>query len=381
VVVAGAVAQRPFLCGHAWVFVNWLLGLRSLGFDVLFLDRLEPDMLNDPSIPVERSREWRWLRSVMTRAGLGGRFALLFDRGRQCIGLPREEIVARLPAAIGLLNFMGYLDDEIVGRVSPRVFVDLDPGFTQMWAAQGLSTFLDGHNAFVTVGLGVGDPVSTVPTCGRRWVTTLPPVCLRSWPQRALPDLPAPRFTTVGTWRGPFAPISHDGVVYGLRVHEHRTFAGLPRHVPGAICEIALDISPADEADAAALRAGGWRLVPPAKVAGDNGSYQGYIGGSTAELATAKGMYVRTRAGWFSDRSACYLATGRPVVIQDTGISPSLPVGQGVLTFADVAGAIESVADVVGNPSVHAKAARDIAVEHLDARKVVRRVLLQTGVG
>src|SRR6185437_4008353 len=111
-VVAGAVAQRPGLGGHAWVFLNWLLGLRSLGFDVLFLDRLEDDMLARPGNPIDRSEEWSWLGAVMTGAGLRGSFAVLSHDGRRCLGMSRREVVERCRRAVVLFNIMGFLNDE-----------------------------------------------------------------------------------------------------------------------------------------------------------------------------------------------------------------------------------------------------------------------------
>jgi len=267
----------------------------------------------------------------------------------------------------------------VLATVGRRVFIDIDPGFAQFWHALGLHDAFAGHDAFATVGLNVGRPATTVPACGLDWVPTLPPVCLDRWPASPIPDGAPARVTSVCTWRGPFAAITYGGQRYGLRVHELRRFAALPSLVPGARFELALDIDPADEPDAAALRSHGWTLVDPKLVAADPGSYRGYLQASSAELMVAKELYVASRGGWFSDRSACYLASGRPVVAQDTGWSDHLPAGEGLLGFSEPAETAAAVAEVCGNPSRHAKAAREIAAEHFDAARVLGSLLDRLG--
>ena len=383
VVVAGALAQRPGIGGHAWVFRNWLAGLSALGCDVTFVDRLEPAMLDDPADPVESSQQWAWLRDVMDDAGMAGRFALLAGGGRDCLGLERAEVVERCRRAAVVFNVMGYLDDEELLGAGPgrRVFVDIDPGFPQFWRALGLHDALAGHDAFVTVGGNVGQPGCGVPDCGLDWIPTLPPVDLAEWPEG--PPLSGPaaaRLTSVATWRGPFGPIEHDGTTYGLRVHEFRPYAGLPAAVPGAVLEVALDADVADWPDVSRLERGGWRIADPRAVAGDPASYRAYVAGSAGEFMIAKQMYVRTGGGWVSDRSACYLASGRPVVAQDTGLGALLPTGEGLVTFTDPDSAAAAVAEVTGNASRHAKAARDLAGDCFDATKVLRSLLERLGV-
>ena len=375
--MGGALAQRPGIGGHAWVFRHWLAGLAGLGCDVLFVDRLEPDMLDDPDSPPEASRQWAWLDDVMAGAGMAGRFAVLYDRGRRCLGLDRAAVVEHCRQAPVLFNVMGYLDDdELLGAVGRRVFVDLDPGFPQFWRALGLHDAFAGHDAFVTVGANLGRAGCAVPDCGLDWIATLPPVDLAAWPAaRPLTGRAAARLTSVATWRGPFGPVDHDGVTYGLRVHEFRAYADLPAAVPGARLELALDADAADRPDVDRLQRGGWRIVDPRSAAGDPESYRTYVSGSAGEFLVAKQMYVRTGSGWVSDRSACYLASGRPVVAQDTGLSGHLPTGEGLLTFTDPDSAAAAVAEVTGNASRHAKAARDLAVDCFDAPKVLRTLL------
>jgi hypothetical protein len=380
IVVSGALAQRPGVPGHAWVFLNWLLGLRSLGRDVVFVDRLEPEML-EPDESVVESRQMAWLESVMTAAGFGGDYAVLVGGGRACLGMTRDELRRRTNGAAALLNFMGYLDDEeIRDAVGHRVFVDIDPGFGQLWREQGLHDPFAGHDAVATVGLGAEVDGSIVGRTGLPTVPTLPPVALDHW-QAADPATAARvKVTSVATWRGPFGPVEHEGVRYGLRVHEFRRFADLPRRVPAIDCELALDIDAADAADAARLQCGGWRLVEPAHVVGDLAAYRAFIAASSAELMVAKEMYVRTGSGWFSDRSACYLAMGRPVVAQDTGFTAHLPTGAGLLSFVDPDSAAAGLDAVATDLTGHARAAREIARTHFDARRVLASLLDRVGV-
>ena len=176
VIVAGSLAQRPGHGGHAWVFLQYLLGFRRLGWDVLFLDRLEPEVCVDETgrpAPLEASWNLAYLPEVMQRYGLGDAFSVACDRGRRDIGLSRAEVVRQADRAAFVLNVMGYLSDpEILGRPSRRVFLDIDPGFGQMWRELGLADPFVGHDDYVTIGENIGQPCCTIPTCGLTWITT-----------------------------------------------------------------------------------------------------------------------------------------------------------------------------------------------------------------
>jgi hypothetical protein len=175
-------------------------------------------------------------------------------------------------------------------------------------------------------------------------------------------------------WRGSYEPIEFEGRTYGLRAHELRKLASLPRRT-GQRFELALDIDESDAADRRLLEDEGWELVDPRAVAGDPRAYRAYIQRSQAELLVAKHLYVGTRSGWFSDRSACYLASGKPVVALDTGFGGVIDVGEGLVAFASVEEAVAVVQDVVGAYDRHARAARELAVEHFNSDRVLGKLL------
>jgi hypothetical protein len=378
-IVCGSVAQRPGNGGHTWVFLQYVLGLRDLGWEVVFLDRLEPEMCFDgqgrPCL-AEDSVNLRYFEQIVQRFGLGDAYALLYDGAKGCRGMAPEELRSRIEASALLLNVNGFItDDEILGRARRRVFLDIDPGFGQMWRELGLHDGFRGHDAYVTVGENIGGPDCTIPTCGLEWITTPQPVVLELWPPRA--DGGA-RFTSVASWRGPFGPIDYGGRTYGLRVHEFRKFAKLPS-LSRQSFEIALDIDPAEVDDLALLRDNGWSLVDPDAVAGDPWAYRRYVQGSMAELMIAKNMYVESRSGWFSDRSICYLASGKPVLAQETGFTRFHPAGEGLLAFETLEEALAGAEEISGDYERHARAARALAEERFDSRKVLRRLLERLG--
>jgi hypothetical protein len=371
VVVAAALAQRPDRGGHAWVVLSYLLGFRRLGWRVTLVDRLPAEACVDGTgarVAPEHSVGYRYARAVLARFGLAGSYCLLVDGRREPIGRSRAELRGDLAHADFLLNVMGFLDDaELLGAARRRAFLDIDPGFPQMWADLGLADVLLGHDAYLTVGANIGSAGNSVPTLGRTWRATRPPIVMDHWPmQRGR----GRAITTVATWRGPFAPVEHGGTRYGLRAHQLRPLAAIPESVAWPV-EIALDIDPADAADQALLVAGGWRITDPVVVAATPDRYREYVQGSTAELTVAKGMYVQTAGGWFSDRSACYLASGRPVIAQDTGVGAHLPTGDGLLVFRTEAEARGAVADVLARYAHHAEAARALAADYFDSDTVL----------
>jgi hypothetical protein len=376
IAIAGALAQKPRVAGHTWVFLQYLLGLRRLGFDVLLIDRLEPGMAVDAAgepCPPEQSENLRYLLQVALEFDLVQSFVVLCDGGTRTIGWPRARVIEWLRDSVCLLNIMGYLDDEdLLGQAAKRVFLDIDPGIGQMWRELGLADVFAGHDAYVTIGGNIGRPDCGIPTCGLPWIASRQPVVLDQWPVTPGPaDGP---FTSIATWRGTYAPIEYRGRTYGQRVHEFRRFAAVPRHT-GRPFRLALDIDPREQGDLALLKGNDWSLVSPRRVAATPSSYRAFIQESKAEFMVAKTIVVDTRSGWFSDRSICYLASGRPVLVQDTGLDGLYPVGQGLVTYRTEEEAIAGVDEIWTDFPRHARAAREIACEYFDATKVLGRLL------
>jgi hypothetical protein len=276
-----------------------------------------------------------------------------------------------------LINISGLLTDEnLLSRVAIRAYLDLDPAFNQLWSAvQGINMRFCGHTHFVTVGQGIGDPDCPVPTCGLTWLKTLQPILLDRWP--ATKHVATKALTTIGNWRG-YGSIQYQGAFYGQKAHSLRQFLTLPSLTSEPL-RLALAIHPSETSDLTALAAHGWQLLEPARVAGSPEKYQQFIQGSKAEFGIAKSGYVLSRCGWFSDRSVCYLASGRPVIAQETGFSRYLPTGEGLFAFEnndEVLGAIEKLNT---NYSKHAHSARALAEDYFDSDKVLPRFLDQIG--
>jgi hypothetical protein len=351
--------------GHAMHVLQILEGLRRLGHDVLFLEFLT----EAPTLEA----------AAAFVATLGDRPGALLDAstGDSFAGLSRRAVALFAGRADAVISLAAHYRREpwpLLETVRPRILIEQDPGYTHLWAADGDPLDIFGeHDLYFTVGANVGTAGSPIPSCGIEWHALWPPVVLDWW-ARAAP-LERDRFTTVGAWRD-YGYLELDGQVFGPKVEEFAKFIELPR-VAGEELELTLAIDPEDP-DRELLRRHGWRLEEPSLV--DTPSrYQAYVAGSLAEFSCAKGGYVGTRSGWFSDRSACYLAAGRPVVLQSTGFEDVLPVGEGAFAVRGVDEAAAAMAEIRGDYGRHARAARELAREFFDAEQLMERMLEMTG--
>ena len=380
VVIGGSLAQKPHFGGLTSVYLQLLCGFKRLDWDVLFLDRLEPEMCIDASgapTAFESSINISYLREVMAQYGLSGAFAVAGEAYHRFVGLTRAQVVERVRQADFFLNVMGFFaDPEIAGAARRRVFYDIDPGFTQMWHELGLADLLRDQDDFVTVGENIASNNCAIPTCDRTWIRTRHPVVLDQWPIANQTD--NGHFTDLGAWRGPTGPIEYGGKIYGLRVHEFRKFVTLPR-LTGQQFEVAFDIHPAEVKDLALLAENNWRLVHPQTAAAGPVAYRNYIGNSRAQFMVAKGMYVQSCSGLISDRCACYLASGKPVLAQDTGFSAHYPTGAGLIAFSSLEEARAGVAEIAREYQKHSRAARAIAEEYFNSDKVLTELVAKLG--
>jgi hypothetical protein len=369
ILLSGMVAGDPHQGGATWAVLQYFAGLSALGHEVVLVEPL--DAAKGAANPLARGSDMVGYFESLSL--LTGRAALLAEGTGETAGLPLEQLVRFASDADLLINISGMLREEkLLEPIPVRAFLDLDPGFNQVWHATGEDMGIDRHTHWVSVGQSLGRGNCPIPTCGRRWIPTLPPVALDHWPAATgAPEREA--FTTIGHWRS-YGSIEHGGIRYGQRAHSLRELIQLPEVSPSRF-QLALGIHPAEERDLAALRANGWKLLDPRVVAGTPEAYAEFVRGSKAELSIAKSGYVASRSGWFSDRSACYLASGRPVVAQDTGFGDFLPTGDGLLAFATTAEAAEAVAEVESDWVGHSRAARMLAEEHLSAQRVLPQML------
>jgi hypothetical protein len=355
-----------------------VLGLQRLGCRVILVEQIDPATCvgaDGKPAPFERSGNRTYFDAVVNDFGLGGSAALVLGTGEATSGLEFEELLDLATEADLLVNISGHVQiDELARRARRRAYVDLDPGFTQFWHVAGNpGARLAGHDVYFTVGENIGTDVCSIPTGGIDWRPLPPPVVLDEWP--ADRGGAGGRFTTVGAWRGAFGPVVHEGTTYGLKVHEFRKVMDLPRRVPEATFEIALEIHPGDAGDRDALLESGWHLSDPRTETPGPHEFRRYVQGSGAEFSVAQGIYVDTNSGWFSDRTVRYLASAKPVLVQDTGFSRNYPVGEGLVPFRTLEEAVEGAARIGASYASHSAAARVIAEEHFDSDKVLARFL------
>jgi hypothetical protein len=375
IIVTGLIAQYP-LGGVTWDYFQYVLGLAQLGHDVYYVE----DTGQWPYNPVEgglgRDCDFNvaYLAGIMSRYGLADQWAYRFPWQSQWFGLSdmkRQEVIQ---SADLLINISGTLErPEEYRQVRRLAYIDSDPVFTQVKLARGQLDFrkwIDLHDVQFSFGECLS---SAVPETGYRWRPTRQPIVLSEWhpetPQREV-------FTTVMNWTS-YKPVVYGNQSYGQKDVEFMQFRDLPRLVAPTVLEIAVNAGKTRRTPRQLLAHKGWRVVDPAEVCPDPDTYRQYIESSKAEWSVAKNGYVLGQPGWFSCRSACYLAAGRPVAVQDTGFSAVLPVGEGLLTFTTVEEAVAAINEIEANYARHAKTAHALAVEYFDAARVLTRLIDQ----
>jgi hypothetical protein len=369
VIVTGLIAQYP-LGGVTWDYFQYVLGLARLGHDVYYLEDTGQWPYNPQEGGLGKDCDFnvQYLAAVMARYGLAEQWAYRFPWQSQWFGLAdakRQEVIR---SADLLINVSGTLDrPEDYRQVSRLAYIDSDPVFTQVKLARGQLDFrkwIDVHD----VQFSFGECLSTeVPETGHHWRPTRQPIVLSEWhPERPFREV----FTTVMNWTS-YKPVVYGDRSYGQKDLEFARFQELPRLIAPTALEIAVNAGKTRRTPRHLLGRQGWRVVDPAKVCPDLESYRNYIESSKAEWSVAKNGYVVGRPGWFSCRSACYLAAGRPVAVQDTGFGAVFPTGEGLLAFSTVQEAVAAIEKIEANYERHAKAAREIAAEYFDATTVL----------
>jgi hypothetical protein len=379
VVIGVGIASYPVhAAGNTWAFLQWVLGFRAAGWDVWIVENLSLakciDWEEKKCAPEASANLAHWNR-VIKEFGLEEQ-ATLFIEGRS----PDSERLLRFARnAEFLFNVSGHFKQpEVMTAVAERVYVDLDPAFTQIWAeVYGADMHLDLHTTFVSIGRRLGQKDCRAPLAGRRWLPVGVPVALEHFTLPGLEE-PGTAWTTFTHWYG-YPPVEYAGEWYGNKSEEFDRLANLPQKTTEKL-EIATNLHPEDPAKRRFLD-GGWSLIDAGPLNEPWQRYREYAARSRGEFCVAKNGYVRSRCGWFSDRSVMYLALGRPVILQETGWSDFYPHGEGLLPFHDEAGAVAALAEVARDPQRHARAARAIAEKYCSAPVVVNQFLETIGRG
>lgn len=381
ILFSGMIAGVPRQGGATWAVLQYLLGLRRLGHAVYFVEPIADAALRPAGAALAESENAAYFREVAEAFSLTGCAALLRPGTRDTVGLPYGDLLDAARRADVLINISGMLTEAALLEPIPRrVYLDLDPAFVQLWqAAQGIDMRFDRHTHFVTVGQAIGTDGCAVPTCGRSWIPTWQPVVLEDWPATPGERITYQGLTTIANWRG-YGSIEHGGLLYGQKAHALRPLISLPMRTDEPFL-LAMVIHPDEARDLDALRANRWQLVDPIEAAATPERYRRFIQASKAEFGLAKQGYSVSRCGWFSDRSACYLASGRPVIAQETGFSRLIPTGEGLFAFETAEDVLAGIDAMRRDYPAQCRAARRLAERYFDSDQVLTRLLERVGAG
>lgn len=380
IIVTGLVGQYAF-GGVAWDYLQFVEGFRRLGHDVWYLEDTETwpyDPIHN-TVSADCSYNVNYLRAVLDRLGLGDRWIYRNCPDATYHGVTEQQARQVCASADLFFNVSGcaWLRPEYAA-IPKKVFLDSDPMFTQVGLTQASAAVLErvqAHQFHFTFAENIGAPDCRVPAAGFRWRPTRQPVVLDWFPVATEP--PREVFTTVMNWTS-YKPCEFAGETWGQKDVEFEKFLDLPAHTPQPF-ELACGKGPGNKRPTDRLLQNGWTIIEPDVQLPDPWRYRDYLRHSRGEWSIAKEGYVKSRSGWFSCRSACYLALGRPCVLQDTGWSRHYPTGQGLLAFTTLAEAVAGLAAVNRDWAAHAAAARRVAEECFDARRVLGRLLEEIG--
>jgi hypothetical protein len=372
IIFAGALGRFP-VGGHAWIEMQYLLALRSLGHDVFFLEDCGEGSWvynwETEQITTDLKYPTSYIRQCLDPIGFSDQW--IYRAGNNSVGMRLNDFLEVCSQA-----------DLLLIRASPitlwrpeynlplrRIFIDADPGFTQLKVINGnrdlISTVKYCEHLF-TIGQKIGDEDCLIPSTGIRWQKTVSPIFLPHWPL-AENNL-ATHFTSIMQWRS-YEDIVFQGVTYGNKDKEFPKFLELPRTTEQRFCIALTGGFPKD------LSQYGWEVRPGWVASFTPSSYYNFIQNSRAEFSVAKHGYVISNSGWFSDRSVCYLASGRPVLVQDTGQGDWLPIGEGIVTFRNFSEALKGIETINADYNHHRRAARALAEQYFEADKVLAALL------
>jgi hypothetical protein len=385
IVVTGFVGLYP-VGGVIWDYLQYVAGFAAIGWDVLYLE----DTGSWPVFQSELDSSFNaaHVSAAMEYFGLTDRWAYRDAVTGECFGLSARELAEFCRTADVFLNLScAAMLREEYASIPVRALVDTDPMFTQIQYLQDISltggptsmrSLVKNHTHHFTFGANVGNAACRIPTLDIEWFPTRQPVVLDRWPVSEAPAGISHGYSTVMNW-SVVEGVTFEGERWGQKDVEFLRFLHLPQRVPSVPLGVAVSQTPESTFPVQRAREAGWVVLDAARYAHDARSYRDFIAGSRGEFSVAKQTYVKANTGWFSCRSSCYLASGRPVVTQDTSWSRHLPAGRGLLSFHDEESAINALQQVEADPKMHAKAARAIAQEFFDSGRVLREMLDRMG--
>ncbi len=380
IIVFGILFWYP-LAGVTYQFLHYLIGLRRLGYDPYYIEDsgrwIYDPRLNDFSPDATSNLET--VVPVLEAHGFGGRWAFRGNYpGGKCCGMSEAQILELYREADAFLNVTGAQEIRQEHLACPRrIYVESDPFAAQVKVAKGdagMIGMLAAHDTHFSFGENLGAPDCAVPAEKFRWLPTRQPVACELWDGN---PAGGPVFTTITTWHNKGKNLEYAGDTwYWTKDREFEKFLDLPRRRPALAFELATSV----EADVQRLlRDHGWRQVGSIEISRDAALYRQYLQQSRGEFTVARDQYVRPNTGWFSDRSACYLAAGRPVITQETGFSKFLPTGKGLFAFKTMADILQALDAIESDYAGHCRAAREVAREFFAAEKVVGSLMERAG--
>lgn len=382
-IVTGMIATYP-LGGVVWDYAQHALGLERMGFDVYYLedtglcpyDPPRREYVEDSRFGVEFLA--RALAELSPRLGKQWHYRALDGRR---FGMSTADLAKAISGATLFLNVSGsaVMRDEYLSCPC-KVLIDTDPGLNHFLNyprqdREGTAAGDHGyraHDFFLTYAQRIGSTDCVLPTLGLPWRATFPPVLLDAWK----PKRPGTTWTTVMSWKNFDQTVEYQGTRYGSKEMEFDKVETLP-----ARCAVPLQIATGGSPPVNEWRANGWSVIDAHEVSSSADVYRDYIQQSRGELSVAKNAYVATRSGWFSSRSVCYLAAGRPVVVQDTGFSKVIRCGSGLFAFSSTEEAAAALEEIEGDYEKHQNAAREIAAAYFSDSVVLEKLLRDVGLG
>jgi hypothetical protein len=380
IVVTGLVGQYAF-GGVAWDYLQYVEGFRQLGHDVYYLEDTEMwpyDPIKD-TISADASYNVDYLRGVMEKLGLANRWIYRSAPDASYHGhteAAAKEICATADLYLNVSG-CGWLRPEYLA-IPCKVFLESDPMFTQVALASGKQDVIDrirAHDRHFTFAENIGAANCRIPATGFDWIPTRQPIVLDWWELPAKPSRDV--FTTVMNWVS-YKSCEYDGETWGQKDVEFLKFVDLPGRTAQKF-EIAMGMGPGMKRPTEMLQQKGWQIIEPAEHLPDPWTYREYLRRSKGEWSVAKEGYVKSRSGWFSCRSACYLALGRPCVLQDTGWSNCYPTGRGLFAYQTIDEALAGIEAVNADYAAHSHAARQLAAQMFDARQVLANLITRAG--